>query len=113
MARLLGKCLFAYFGGNAPPIRRLVIEDYCDQIADDVLKCWAGCLWAIQALRRPERIIRNWVARGDEFLDLRIQGKMNRPKHPDRDYFAGSLGRFFSRSSRSVLFMDFLMDALL
>jgi len=50
MARLLGKCLFAYFGGNAPPIRRLVIEDYCDQIPDDVLKCWAGCLWAIQAL---------------------------------------------------------------
>jgi hypothetical protein len=48
--RLLGKCLFAYFGGNAPPIRRLVIEDYYDQIPDDVLECWAGCLWAIQAL---------------------------------------------------------------
>lgn len=48
--RLLGKCLFAYFGGNTPPIRRLVIEDYYDQIPDDVLECWAGCLWAIQAL---------------------------------------------------------------
>ncbi|WP_439573837.1 hypothetical protein [Phreatobacter sp.] len=48
--RLLGRCLFAYFGGNNPPIRRLVIEDYYDQIPDDVLECWAGCLWAIQVL---------------------------------------------------------------
>jgi hypothetical protein len=48
--RLLGKCLFAYFGGNAPPIRKLVIEDYYDQIPDDILECWAGCLWAIQAI---------------------------------------------------------------
>jgi hypothetical protein len=48
--RLLGKCLFAYFGGKEPPIRKLVIEDYYDQIPDDILECWAGCLWSIQAI---------------------------------------------------------------
>jgi hypothetical protein len=48
--RLLGKCLFAYFGGKTPPIRKLVIEDYFDQIPDDILECWAGCLWAVQAI---------------------------------------------------------------
>jgi hypothetical protein len=48
--RLLGKCLFAYFGGKVPPIRKLVIEDYYDQIPDDILECWAGCLWSIQAI---------------------------------------------------------------
>jgi hypothetical protein len=47
--RLLGKCLFAYFGGSAPVIRKLVVEDYYDQIPD-ILECWAGCLWAIQAI---------------------------------------------------------------
>ena len=44
--RLLGKCLFTYFGGSSPAIRKLVIEDYYDQIPDDVLECWASCLWA-------------------------------------------------------------------
>ena len=48
--RLMRKCLFAYFGGNAPPIRNLVVEDYHDQIPDDILECWAGCLWSIQAI---------------------------------------------------------------
>jgi hypothetical protein len=48
--RLLGKCLFAYFGGSSPAIRKLVIEDYYDQIPDDVLECWASCLWALQAV---------------------------------------------------------------
>ncbi len=48
--RLLGKCLFAYFGGSSPAIRKLVIEDYYDQIPDDVLECWASCLWALQAI---------------------------------------------------------------
>jgi hypothetical protein len=44
--RLLGKCLFSYFGGTSPAIRKLVIEDYYDQIPDDVLECWAGCIWS-------------------------------------------------------------------
>lgn len=48
--RLLGKCLFAYFGGSSPPIRRLVIEDYFDQIPDDILECWAGCFWSVLAI---------------------------------------------------------------
>jgi hypothetical protein len=48
--RLLGKCLFSYFGGTSPAIRKLVIEDYYDQIPDDVLECWASCVWAFQAI---------------------------------------------------------------
>lgn len=88
--RLLGKCLFAYFGGNAPPIRRLVIEDYYDQIPDDILECWAGCLWSIQAvlavgMEIPEykslmtafqklgiAIYAQTGLRQDEFADLRL-----------------------------------------
>jgi hypothetical protein len=48
--RLLGKCLFSYFGGASPAVRSLVIEDYYDQVPDDVLECWAGCLWSFQAI---------------------------------------------------------------
>jgi hypothetical protein len=88
--RLLGKCLFTYFGGSSPAIRKLVIEDYYDQIPDDVLECWASCLWALQAVvdvasRTAElrtlmpafqKLGANIYAltglRPDEFLDARV-----------------------------------------
>jgi hypothetical protein len=88
--RLLGKCLFTYFGGSAPAIRKLAIEDYYDQIPDDVLECWASCLWALQAVvdvasRTAElrtlmpafqKLGANIYAltgpRPDEFLDARV-----------------------------------------
>ncbi len=88
--RLLGKSLFAYFGGNAPSIRKLIIEDYFDQIPDDILECWAGCFWAMQSIieacmRLPEykflmaafrklgtAIYAQTGLRHDEFFDARI-----------------------------------------
>jgi hypothetical protein len=88
--RLLGKCLFTYFGGSSPAIRKLVIEDYYDQIPDDVLECWASCLWAFQAIvdvasrtaelrtltpsfhRLGEKIYVLMGLRPDEFLDARV-----------------------------------------
>ena len=88
--RLLGKCLFSYFGGASPAIRKLVIEDYYDQIPDDVLECWAGCVWSFQAImevasRTPEfrglmsafqklgtTIYALTRLRRDEFFDTRV-----------------------------------------
>jgi hypothetical protein len=46
--RLLGKVLFAYFGRQRSAIATLVLEDFYDQISDDILECWASCIWAIQ-----------------------------------------------------------------
>lgn len=48
--RLLGKVLFTYFGGQRIAIRTLVLDDFYDRIPDDVLECWATCMWAIQAV---------------------------------------------------------------
>jgi hypothetical protein len=88
--RLMGKCLFAYFGGNTSPIRKLVVEDYYDQIPDDILECWAGCLWSIQAMLEIGTQIAEYKAlmatfqklgaaiyfqtglRYDEFFDARV-----------------------------------------
>jgi hypothetical protein len=88
--RLLGKCLFAYSGGATPAIRTLIIEDYYDQILDDVLECWASCMWSVQAIlcacsRYPEykdlmagfqklstTIYTLVCLRQDEFFDDRI-----------------------------------------
>lgn len=46
--RLIGKVLFAYFGGTAPAIRTLKLDGFFDQLPDDILECWATCMWAIQ-----------------------------------------------------------------
>jgi hypothetical protein len=48
--RLLGKALAAYFGGNNPAIRMLRIDDYYEAIPDDILVCWATCMWSIHAV---------------------------------------------------------------
>ena len=47
--RLQGRVLFSLFGGNAPPIQFLQIENIFDQVPDDLLECWASCFWVIQA----------------------------------------------------------------
>ncbi len=47
--RLLGKLLFAVFGGTSPVIGRLSIDAFHDQIPDDYLEFWACCFWAIHA----------------------------------------------------------------
>ncbi|MDX8433254.1 hypothetical protein RFN25_07380 [Mesorhizobium abyssinicae] len=46
--RLLGKVLFAYFGGRRNAIASLVLDDVDDEIPKDILECWATCIWVIQ-----------------------------------------------------------------
>ena len=46
---LVGRVLFAYFGGKPSPISTLKLEDDFDEVPDDVLECWATCFWSIQA----------------------------------------------------------------
>jgi hypothetical protein len=88
--RLLGKVLFTYFGGQRIAIRTLVLDGFYDQIPDDVLECWATCMWAIQTValataRYPEyrgmtvpignlrsSIYRTIALRQDELTDARI-----------------------------------------
>ena len=88
--RLLGKALFVYFGGRRSAIATLVLDDFYDQIPDDILECWASCIWAIQvtiaaASRHPEyaslarvleslrgSIYRVIALREDEMQDARI-----------------------------------------
>jgi hypothetical protein len=46
---LIGRLLFAVFGGNEPAIRRIYLLNEHDQIPIDVLECWATCYWCLQA----------------------------------------------------------------
>lgn len=48
--RLIGKALFAYFGGKNPPIRTLTLDEYHDHVPEDVLEFWATCMWAVHAI---------------------------------------------------------------
>jgi hypothetical protein len=47
--QLMGRTLFAFFGGKRPAVLHLRIEEMYDQIPDDILECWATCFWAAQA----------------------------------------------------------------
>lgn len=47
--RLIGRLLYAFFGGNCPAIRHLKVEAIHDQLPDDILEGWATALWAVQA----------------------------------------------------------------
>jgi hypothetical protein len=67
--RLLGKLLFAIFGGTSPAIKRLTIEAFHDQIPDDFLEFWACCFWAIHARIQASR---DQPVRGSETLLERI-----------------------------------------
>lgn len=56
---LMGKLIFAMFGGTSPAFRDLCVSSEHDQIPDDFIECWATCYWCIQAclvapLSRPE-----------------------------------------------------------
>jgi hypothetical protein len=47
--RLMGRLLFAFFGGNVPAIRHVNLDAVHDQLTNDVLECWATCFWCLQA----------------------------------------------------------------
>jgi hypothetical protein len=49
VARLIGRTLFAFFGGSRPAIRQLGLSLIYDQLPDDILECWATAFWACQA----------------------------------------------------------------
>lgn len=56
---LIGKLIFALFGGTNPAFRDLCVSNEHDQIPDDFIECWATCYWCIQAclvapLSQPE-----------------------------------------------------------
>ena len=46
---VMGRLLFAVFGGNDPAIHRLYLSNEHDQIPDDFVECWATCFWCFQA----------------------------------------------------------------
>ncbi len=46
---VMGRLLFAVFGGNDPAIRQLNISNEHDQIPNDFVECWATCYWCFQA----------------------------------------------------------------
>ena len=57
---LMGKAIFALFGGTSPAFRDLCVNSQHDQIPDDFIECWATCYWCIQAclvapLSQPDR----------------------------------------------------------
>lgn len=47
--RLMGRVLFAFFGGNDPAIRHVQLAASHEQLADDLLECWATCFWCVHA----------------------------------------------------------------
>ena len=56
---LMGRAIFALFGGTSPAFRDLCVNSQHDQIPDDFIECWATCYWCIQAclvapLSQPE-----------------------------------------------------------
>ena len=56
---LMGRLIFALFGGTNPAFRDLCVSNEHDQIPDDFIECWATCYWCIQAclvapLSQPE-----------------------------------------------------------
>ena len=58
---LMGKLIFALFGGTSPAIRDLCVSNEHDQIPDDFIECWATCYWCIHAclvapLSQPEHV---------------------------------------------------------
>lgn len=88
--RLIGRALAALFGGNHPAIRTLRIDGYYETIPDDILVCWATCMWSIHAVietcerhrenetllksvrKLRERIYRLTGLRAEEFSDPRV-----------------------------------------
>jgi hypothetical protein len=46
---VMGRLLFAIFGGRTPAIRQLYLSSDHDQIPSDIIECWATCYWCLQA----------------------------------------------------------------
>ena len=46
---VMGRLLFAVFGGRDPAVRKLYLTNEHDQIPDDIVECWATCYWCCQA----------------------------------------------------------------
>lgn len=46
---IMGRLLFAIFGGSSPAIRQLYLSNVHDQIPSDIIECWATCYWCLQA----------------------------------------------------------------
>ena len=47
--QLIGEVLYSIFGSNKPAIQFLHIDEFHDQMPDDLMETWAVCLWCIQA----------------------------------------------------------------
>lgn len=47
--RILGRALFAFFGGTRPAIRDLQIDSSFDELTADIKEAWATSYWAVQA----------------------------------------------------------------
>ena len=47
--RLMGRVLFALFGGSHPAIHELRLKASFDDLTADIVEGWATCFWAIQA----------------------------------------------------------------
>lgn len=47
--QLIGQVLYSIFGSNKPAIQFLHIDEFHDQMPDDLMETWAVCLWCLQA----------------------------------------------------------------
>lgn len=47
--KVIGRTLFAFFGGADPPVRHVQIDASHQEISDDILESWATCFWSLQA----------------------------------------------------------------
>ncbi|MCY4559687.1 MAG: hypothetical protein OXF79_25635 [Chloroflexi bacterium] len=85
---LMGKLIFALFGGTSPAFRNLCVSNEHDQIPDDFIECWATCYWCIQAclvapLCQPEH------ARLERFLNPLLE-KVCRFTLPTKEELIGN-----------------------
>lgn len=46
---LMGRLIFALFGGKNPAIHELILQSEHDQLPDDIIECWATCYWCLSA----------------------------------------------------------------
>jgi hypothetical protein len=46
---IMGRLLFAFFGGKNPAIRQLHLTNDHDQVPGDFNECWGTCYWSFQA----------------------------------------------------------------
>jgi hypothetical protein len=71
--RLMGRTLFAVFGGTRPAVRHLQLDAGHDRIPDDIMECWATCFWAAQAAMCALEAQKNLRAAARRFTALSRQ----------------------------------------